>query len=220
MYASNPEIISEHSTYISPGPDQLRPFVGQFGFAAESDSFDGTLFRFPIMKSREKSKIYSSRDPTTIRTVEMALTEYYKDAVTALVFLKNIKSIRFQIQDGKASNKLQWEVITERPPGHMIGISTFKIKHKILQQADFKTTETEWMVARSMLEPHEIPADVRVTCERHKLEARCGIAARIVPSQLSDPGRLFLGAPTDHKLGLPVHVSAVCYPIPVIHDLC
>jgi len=163
------------------------------------------------MASRAESTLYSSNEPITVRNVEASLIEYHKDAVTALIFLKNIRSIKFQIRNGQTEKKC-WQVEAEKPAGHMAGISRFRIEDKSWRENSLETRQTEWMVACSMLELHEIPENVRATRERHKLEARCGIAAPIAPARCSGLGRLFLGAPTDHVLGLPVHISAVSLP--------
>jgi len=163
------------------------------------------------MTPRENSKLYSSHGPTTIQTVTAALLGYHKEAVTALVFLKNIKSIRFEIRGGQTA-MVPWEITAEGQSRLPSGTLRLKIVDKMLRpgaKAGFISKVSEWMVVRSVLKPHEIPNGLQKTRERHRLEARCGVAAQMVPRG-SVNGRLFLGAPTDHMLGLPVHVMAVC----------
>jgi sacsin len=193
-------------------PDQLRPFEGLFGFDSDTVKYDGTLFRFPIMESRARSKMYSSvPEGITVDRVRHALTTYGQDAHMALLFLKNIQSI--ECYERNSSGKLDplWNVSvklcrTETPvPDEKLDL--------IIVSGGTSGLRTSWLRLTSTLAADRIPGHLRATRERHKLQARCGIAAMVRKQNSGVQGRLFLDVPTANGLDLPVHISAVRTPL-------
>jgi sacsin len=199
-------------------PDQLRPFEGLFGFSAQTDKYEGTLFRFPIMESRARSMMYSSvPGGITVDGVRKALTDYGQDARTALLFLKNIQSIECYERNASGELEKLWDVSVKRLGSGLtkvqvqherFGVLTISGKTSIQRISGSDT----WVLITSTMAADRIPDHLRATRERHKLQARCGIAAMVRDRESTLKGRLFLDVPTANALDIPVHISAVRTP--------
>jgi hypothetical protein len=166
------------------------------------------------MKSRAKSKLYScTPHEITAASVRQALIRYGYDARIALLFLKNINSINCYERHVSGGLSKLWGVT--KTLFKKTGFCGLKVSHEKLEllanSAIQRTTGSDnWLLFTSALDAGSIPGHLQATQRRHKLQARCGIAARMVPNQeISPKGRLFLDVPTANTLDLPVHISAV-----------
>jgi hypothetical protein len=169
------------------------------------------LLRFPVMKSRNLSSIYCSK---VIRytTIQSALAAYHKDALVSLLFLKKIQSIEFWERQQDSGTLVQrWNVSASKTQIHGSRAERLKIESsgQSLDARGFisgrQPTIREWIVSSSTLDEHHIQnSSARETNRRHKVEARCGIAAQISPKPINQRGRLFMDVPTSQYLGLPV----------------
>lgn len=200
-------------------PDQLQPFYGLFDFTAQCNFFQGTLFRFPIMGSRALSPIFSTKT-ISLLVVESTLQRYYNDASISLLFLKNMQSIEFYVRPNtSAALKLEWRVGSSKQqiPGDESGalscrIESYKAPSGILRTTTREPLVQEWVVISSTYGVLGEDPVISATQERHKVQARCGVAAPI-PQKPIKPrgGRLFMDVPMQHELRLPVSISAVCF---------
>lgn len=196
-------------------PDQLLPFYGLFGFTAQCNSFQGTLFRFPIMASRDRSSIFSARRINLFQ-VESILQNYYNDALISLLFLENMRSIEFHVRPNKSTAlTMQWKVEASKQqiPGDESGALKCRVEsYKAPSGKSGKPVVQEWVVVSSRYGVLGAGYEILETQERHRVEARCGVAAPIVqkPTALGR-GRLYMDVPMQHELGLPVSISAVCF---------
>lgn len=196
-------------------PNQLLPFYGLFGFTAQCNSFQGTLFRFPIMGSRNRSHIFSARR-ISLPLVESTLQKYYNDALISLLFLENIRSIEFHVRRNEsAALTMQWKVEASKQPipGDEAGTLKCKIESykTSLGKAEVPIVQ-EWVVVSSRYGVLGAGNEILETQKRHRVEARCGVAAPIVQKPTAPGrGRLYMDVPMQHELGLPVSISAVCF---------
>lgn len=211
------------------GPDQLRPFEGILKFDKDSTSFPGTLFRFPLRRSdalpQEKITIFEARK---------YLEEYYHEATTSLLFLKNIKSISFW---DKFSKDPVWVVTSKEStipnephityvtikrrlsslPASSDGKDTLNyraecsVTSRLTRCEESDSDSDKWCIIRSQY-ADEIPSPLVNMMRKERLEAKYGLAALLSKSPSDFYARHFLGLPLQFvgKLGLPVHVNAVC----------
>lgn len=184
-----------HSLIIKHiGPEQLQPFEGIEGFTADSVSFQGTLFRFPLS---------GALDPREF------LDSYYEEATLSLLFMKNIASISFR---NKSSELANWSVtstaavVPEKPH-----ISHLTITRECFSEAgEYVRSESIWCVISGRQD--EIPSKLEKTSKRHRLEAKYGLAALIsAPPEGGLCGKYFISLPLRMGgiPGFPVHLNAV-----------
>lgn len=211
--------------YYTTGPDQLIPFEGLFGFTSQTESFSGTLFRFPLMDARSRSRLYSN---VTIAYdfLQQALDNYFEEASISLIFLNNVSTVEFyrRYPDSTGLRRM-WKVAVTKSPSSLqpraTDIEVESIVYGELQQTNGgdggrtgRCHIANWLVVYSEnFKMDEVPEEMRLFGERHGLKASCAIAAPA--SAHSDcRGMLFMGVPTDNYLSLPVHISAVSIPTP------
>jgi hypothetical protein len=178
------------------------------------------LSRFPVMKSRNLSSIYCSK-AIRYTTIQSALATYHKDALVSLLFLKKIQSIEFWERQQDSGTLVQrWNVSASKTP--IPGSKAERLKIESREQPldvsrvnlSRQPTIREWIVFSSTLPEHHIRnSSALETNRKHKVEARCGIAAQISPKPIVKRGRLFMDVPTSQYLGLPVTISAVSPPV-------
>jgi hypothetical protein len=175
------------------------------------------------MQPKATSRLYSNaREAITVYSVRQYLMRYKEDAHIALLFLKNIKSIECLQRDASGNVTKLWgvSVETDAAPGTVTSPDTtmLYVRHETSEYARGKTGllqlqsnvgSEKWLVLTSTVDSGRVPVELRATQQRHKLQARCGIAAPIKGNRSFRTGRLFLDVPTRNTVDLPVHISAV-----------
>lgn len=211
------------------GPDQLRPFEGVLKFNKDSVSFPGTLFRFPL---RHPDALAQAK--ITIFEARKHLEDYYHEATTSLLFLKNVKSISFW---DKFSKDPVWVVTSKESaipnephityvtikrrlssqPASTGGKDTLSyragcsVTGRLTRCEESDSDSDKWCIIKSQ-HADEIPLPLVNIMRKERLEAKYGLAALLSKSPSVFYAQHFLGLPLQFvgKLGLPVHVNAVC----------
>lgn len=191
-------------------PDQLGPFEGMHGFNKDTTYYYGTLYRFPLLKTADKTQITQTLEfRISPDDVARHLMDYYDTAKISLLFLSRIKRINFQI---RGTGQVEWEVSMTR--------ESFRKGSPVdIVKVDTKKRDTSVQVLWHVLTKQDvIPIQMKRLAGKHKLEARFGIAATIADIQHSPAGtQLFMGVPLRGApaLELPVHVTAVGLALPL-----
>lgn len=130
-------------------PDHLRAFDGLFGFSMQDDHYSGTIFRFPLRSLGCDSQLKDSSQILDIEKTRSLLDKYFTEARVSLLFLKNVKSVDFAI-----NNSLNWRwSVCQR--SIQVAQSESKILETLIcsmmvaETMGNVTFEDEWRVARS-----------------------------------------------------------------------
>ena len=152
-------------------PDHLSVFDGIHGFHADLDSYEGTIFRFPLRTGDAKTGLQKNASDMSVETVKILLNKYLETARLSLLFLRNIISIEFFI---RGRQQPVWAVNAQRCDNHededfqSVGVSTIW-GNRLLTD--------EWRLGITDIMPPEKPM-VRIGKSSSKL-IECGVAARI-----------------------------------------
>ena len=150
--------------------DQLTPFDGLYGYNKSNDSFDGTIFRFPLRNPGTKTTLKDASQHVDLQTTQELLENYFQTARVSLLFLHNVKDLEFRI---RGEDSPTWKVSAHSPEGledavfRRITIKSSKAGHR---------PETDvWQVGMEDIE--QSPADIVKVGKRSSKITDCGIAA-------------------------------------------
>ena len=151
-------------------PDQLAPFSGLYNFVTGLNSYEGTIFRFPLRALGAKTLLKDHVQHVDAVAVRSLLRDYMAVARTALLFLRNVESIEFRIRDQEIP---QWSVIARRSQRQ--DSDTFQdVEITSTQGGNFRQVD-KWCVGRRGIT--HIPADITRLGRSSEKSPECGIAA-------------------------------------------
>ena len=104
-------IILPLSTVRRIAPDQLAPFHEINGFDADSDYYEGTIFRFPLRGFGGHSDLTDESEFLTASMISDLFAKYLQVAQSSLLFLYNVERIEYSLQ-GKESS--EWCVSAQK----------------------------------------------------------------------------------------------------------
>ena len=175
-------------------PDQLAPFLGLTNFVAGSDYYRGTIFRFPLRALQAQTLLRDRLQYVDAFAVRLLLTKYLATARTALLFLRNVKSIDFRIRD---QDDPQWSVVACRSQ-RQDSDALQDIEITSTREGKFRQVD-HWCVGRRNLT--QIPADIIRSGRVSGKLAECGIAACLESEKNSIPkvedGTIMARQPSD-----------------------
>ncbi|MCJ1433205.1 hypothetical protein MMC27_002564 [Xylographa pallens] len=194
--------------------DQLAPFDGLWGYALDSDHYNGTIFRFPLRKVGSQSELLE----TSIHLLSTATTTFqdaFETARLSLIFLKNIQKINLRKLNRHIRNKSSgWEVRRAN-----VGSATssdwllIQIRKASPDGAILSWTDRWWRATKDL---QDVPNNLQYRHKRTMKQITCGIAA-LVSSESSEAGsihrkepapRFFNWLPLPLQSSLPVHIHA------------
>lgn len=191
-------------------PNQLQPFEGVLGFTKDSKSFPGTLFRFPLRRGSDafgqgKISIYEARK---------YLEDYYDEANTSLLFLKDVTSVSFEDKDSKNPVwRVSSKATTVPTEPHITYLTIDRYSSSTHTDIKLEKPDSDTWCVISPRNAQSIPTLLEDIKQKERLEAKYGLAALVSGAPRGGfRARHFVGLPLqfDSKLGLPVHVNAVC----------
>ncbi|ESZ90668.1 hypothetical protein SBOR_8948 [Sclerotinia borealis F-4128] len=181
-------------------PNQLVPFQNLWGYDADSDHYDGTIFRFPLRK--HASPLREKQELPTINTVHLLLNLYFKEARISLLFLKGVEKLTFK---GPDSEELSWSVKKKKSTSDY---TVFFAKQ--MMGPDLIAIEDKWWIYSKM---EETPSGEYQSRLRKNLEY--GIAALVLSESNRETGsqntptpKIFSTLPLPEASDLPVHIHA------------
>lgn len=180
--------------------DQLTPFHGLCHYSKELNYFEGTIFRLPFRESGKKSTLTDYVGPVDIKKTKTLLEEYLLSARRSLLFLRNVKSIAFNIRGQPAC---KWSVSVDHSEGSEQDIFR-DVKISTVREHQVSVAET-WRVGITDIE--QSPIDIVNPGRGSQKISECGVAAC-----LSQPGtdqNVFCKLPTllPSKLPISYHAS-------------
>lgn len=206
-----PGILLKYANIRSTYSDQLAPFEGLWGFNSDQDSYNGTIFRFPLRKEGQGSELLESRTPPDVSTTIGIFHKCFDEARLALLFLRNLETIDFSIKGGV---DFEWRVGRQNWPqsGAFSDWAHVLVEQHSPDGKLVSTTEQWWRVIVDVLDPQE---DLQDRHKRRMKYVECGIAA-LVPSAdkaTQSPlqtlkSRFFNCLPLKFESNLPVHIHA------------
>ncbi|ERF72113.1 hypothetical protein EPUS_02904 [Endocarpon pusillum Z07020] len=205
-----PGILLEYAKIKSACYDQLAPFEGLWGFNSDQDSYNGTIFRFPLRKEGQGSELLESRRPPDVSTTIGIFHKCFDEARLALLFLRNLETIDFSIKGGA---DFEWRVGRQTWPqsGAFSDWAHVLVEQHSPHGKLISTTEQWWRVIVDVLDPQE---DLQDRHKRRMKYVECGIA-ELVPSadKAISPlqplaSRFFNCLPLKFESNLPVHIHA------------
>ncbi|KAH0562155.1 hypothetical protein GP486_003148 [Trichoglossum hirsutum] len=191
--------------------DQLTPFHGLWGYSQDMDSYEGTIFRFPLRPQGSKTTLTENRVNLGVNAVREHLEKYFQTARLSLVFLQRIKQISFRFRHMKEPHfRVEY---TQRffpllctQPYRYIHMSYL---YRGDMQRRFEGTD-EWWIAKSDIQ--DVPASLQEwqkNVRRRVKDSKCGIALLCSPPKdaILEP-QMFSSLPLPFASHLPVHINA------------
>ena len=176
-------------------PDQLIPFDGLCDYSKDLEYYNGTLFRLPFRPAGKMTLLTESSTFVDSARVKTLLEKYYTDARKALLFLRNIKSILFQVRGKTLSS---WSVSADRSEESEDDIF-WRVKLSAAMENQ-KTSEEVWRIGTTDIE--DFPTDLVNPGRGSKKISECGVAACL--SHVVNDHRVFCKLPTPFESRLPI----------------
>ncbi|KAI9684824.1 MAG: hypothetical protein M1829_000199 [Trizodia sp. TS-e1964] len=170
-------------------PDQLAPFIGLWGFSNDTVDYNGTIFRFPLRKRGEQSKLLENIDSPTTADVQSIFGGILKTARISLLFLRNIKLTDFGVRN---KPELHWsvEVTSEAEDLNQAFSEVVKIlTKKSLPDGTSLCARDTWQ--RVMEDPDSVPDKLQLRHKRRMKNFECGLAAQISAEFLKEQDKTF-----------------------------
>jgi len=196
----------------------MKPFYGVCGFTANTTSYSGTLFRFPLGKPCKQSLF-----PTTVEDVDHAsklLNDYFPDATQSLLFLTRIKNVSFiKRVDGKES--VEWSIKATKDLIGKDGLEKVELliekrrPNKIyLKDQVVKVMKDTWYIQQYHTTLNEVPKHLKLKVAEERLQLSAAVAAPFSSESFDRSGfqgRFFMSFPMlgPNYSRLPVHINAV-----------
>lgn len=179
--------------------DQLTPFHGLCGYSKDLAWYKGTLFRLPFRVPGKKTILTDRVVPVGLNMTKSLLEDYASSARRSLLFLRNVKSITFNI---RGQTPCKWSVSANRSEGSDDDI--FRGVKISTVREDQITSEETWRVGTTDIE--QSPVGIENPGRGSQKISECGVAAC-----LSHPGidhRVFCKLPTLYESKLPISFHA------------
>lgn len=207
--------------------DQLVPFDGIYGYSKDHDYYEGTIFRFPFrnsitMNTSQKMQQISYRSygnvgikreriTTDSVTTRELLENYFKDASIALLFLRNVKKIKFFIRGDPLP---KWSVQANRSESASDGIfqevTISTSKEGILSTSEEETIlnskEAKMIWRTSSIDIEQSPDGIIKPGRGATKITECGVAACISHPEATQ--RVFCRLPTAFTSYIPISFHA------------
>src|SRR5271154_2612405 len=201
----------EYAKLKSTCPDQLVPFEGLWGFDSNQSFYSGTIFRFPLRHDGQDSELVESTSYPDASTVIQVFRDCLDEARLALLFLRNITAIDFNIKGRGTSD---WSVRRGDWPESVSfsGWANIVVETQGPVAGFARTTERWW---RAMVDIPNAPADLQHRHKRRMKHVECGIAALVPLDCMATnasirplKSRFFNCLPLKFESTLPVQVHA------------
>lgn len=150
--------------------DQLTPFDGLYGYNKSSDSFDGTIFRFPLRNPGTKTTLKDASQHVDVQTARELLENYFQTARVSLLFLHYVKDLEFRI---RGEDFPTWKISAHSPEG--LEDAVFRRISIKSTKADHRPETDVWQVGMTDIE--QSPADIVKVGKGSSKITDCGIAA-------------------------------------------
>ena len=148
--------------------DQLTPFDGLYGYDKNNDSFNGTIFRFPLRTVGAKTTLKDAAQHANLRLTQALLEDYFQTARISLLFLHNVKVLEFCI---RGEDCPMWKVSAHCP-------GDFEVFRRVTIKSNKKGCRAGtdiWQVGMTDIE--ESPRGVVKVGKSSSKITECGIAA-------------------------------------------
>lgn len=151
--------------------DQLVPFDGLYGYDKSSDSFNGTIFRFPFRTIGTKTTLRDAAQHVDSRMAQALLEDYFQTARVSLLFLHNVKGLDFRIRGEECPI---WKVSAHCPGGLEDPVVFRRVAIKSSKKG-YRTETDVWQVGMTDIETS--PPDVVKVGKSSSKITDCGVAA-------------------------------------------
>ncbi|KAL8828013.1 MAG: hypothetical protein Q9170_006784 [Blastenia crenularia] len=185
-------------------PDQLRPFEGLHNYSIDLDSYEGTLYRFPLRMTNQTLLKEDCADMGFQQT-KILMEDYYSTAQMSPLFLRNVSAIDFGIRGQSAS----WSVKCERSSSSFD--ETFQLVIIESKRGVDEAQKASWRVG--IMDIEEAPGELANAGRRANKITECGLAACIektghTAGKRASEQRVYCTLPTTSQSDLPVSIHA------------
>lgn len=118
-----------------------------------NDTYDGTIFRFPLRQSGETSELLETEKPPTYADTVAAFDSLENEARLCLLFLRNIESVEFKIRHEPLA---RWRVERGRWPREGSFADLAEIELRTSSNPGKSSTDQWWLV---MADIDDAPSD-------------------------------------------------------------
>lgn len=185
-------------------PDQLAPFEGIYGYVSTKDSFNGTIFRFPLRSSNTSTSLVESKAYLFADGVAQLLEDYAETAARAPVFLRNIRTISYS---RRSVGRAQWTVLAQAPVQACGHIQKMAIRRMDLQplSGGIATKEDLWWFATY---DNSVPANMETPAKLKLKRIQCGVAT-CPDAHYRIKHSIFCTLPTSFPSSLPISFHGI-----------
>ncbi|PCH34677.1 hypothetical protein WOLCODRAFT_165735 [Wolfiporia cocos MD-104 SS10] len=182
----------------------LESLQGIFGFDADHDQYQGTMFYLPLRSSSQAMRSRLSRSPVLTSDVRSLMQRYIQTAMESLMFIKTSK-ITLALGSGVSTT-----ITASRKEVRKDSLRCDQVVVKVQEAGRSQHSEQqEWYVVRTQIPIEDISQEWRQLTDRHlvkKIEA--GLAALIPSGDRQRGFRFFSTLPLPAPNSLPLHVHA------------
>lgn len=179
--------------------DQLTPFHGLCHYSKELDYFEGTIFRLPFREPGKKSTLTDHVTPVDIKKTKNLLEHYLLSARRSLLFLRNVRSIAFNIRGQPAC---EWSVSVDHSQGSEQDVFR-DVKISAVREHQAPVTAT-WRVG--IIDIEQSPVGIVKPGKGSRKISECGVAACLSDPETSQ--NVFCKLPTLFSSKLPISIHA------------
>ena len=161
--------------------DTLEPFNGMHGYHKDMDYFEGTIFRFPFRRPRQKTDLQDTVMHHDAQSTEHRLHNYLSVARSSLLFLHSVKLIEFRI---RGESTPTWSISALRP--ERLETEVFRSVLISISQEQRKHCYDLWRTGLKDIESS--PQNIQKSGKGSSKITECGIAACLQYGQTIKPG--------------------------------
>ncbi|KAF9815249.1 hypothetical protein IEO21_04696 [Rhodonia placenta] len=187
----------------------LSRLYGIFGFSADKEFYDGTLFYLPLRTNSHPKRGNLSAHTVTPLSLQNLIRDYEADAPSSLLFL-GVKHVSAHWRKSSGVVEGLWAITAERGDVHTE--EDFRCHDVVMAHKDSlpKSQDQVWRVASMRFCAEDVPPELQGLVIKHQLKILdVGLAVVISPSiTMPTRPRFFSKLPLPVYTSLPLHIHA------------
>ncbi|KAG8988700.1 hypothetical protein FRB90_002598, partial [Tulasnella sp. 427] len=189
--------------------DQLKPLDGLFGFNCREDTYNGTIFRFPLRTSEQAEKNRLSSTHFSAVDITNVINRFHAYASRSLFFTNSLERVTAQSRTANLEISTLWSVHSICTTSTQDDMDVTELTLRSKAPVGGKEVSENWLVAKTIKPKDGFPPEFQPLFSHHRLPTpTLGLALNLSAGFNVSDSRLFATLPLPISTSLPVHVHA------------